>query len=78
MQRVFVRFLEESPARKKRFEIIWPLKINQKLSTYASALKKSLDGPDEIEKYSLRFKLPLKNWVHFQAPMWCHQNLALN
>ena len=25
MRRVFVRFLEESSARKKRFEIIWPL-----------------------------------------------------
>ena len=25
MRRVFVRFFEESSARKKRFEIIWPL-----------------------------------------------------
>ena len=25
MRRVYVRFLEESSARKKRFEIIWPL-----------------------------------------------------
>ena len=33
MRRVFVRFLEESSARKKRFEIIWPL---------ASGLKKVL------------------------------------
>ena len=30
MRRVFVHFLEESSARKKRFEIIWPLATAKK------------------------------------------------
>ena len=68
MRRVFVRFLGESSARKKRFEIYWPLNSNhikdQKRRWFQSLQIHFLEMTLTIHRYSLETLLkwqPCKN-----------------
>ena len=61
MRRVFVHFLEESSARKKRFEIIWPLA--EVLKSFQNLLVKKISreivgalSPTGKKKYEAIFK----------------------
>ena len=56
MQCFFVRFLEESLARKKRFEIIWPLRLN-KIWHFNSAWQDFFSNCDSYEISVIFFRI---------------------